>query len=101
LTRYCLVKTLNKILNPKSNNMKNADKPVYPCELTGTLGEYRKSQVEKFSGLTKREYASIMCLQGLLVGRNADGLSLAKDFVKEAIEAADAILSELDKTQKP
>ena len=69
--------------------MKNADMPAFPVEET--------SNSESLSfGLTKREYFAAMAMQGLLT--NPANFGGKKELlIKKAVEAADALLEELEK----
>jgi hypothetical protein len=49
------------------------------------------------SNLTKREYFAAMALQGLLSDSNSKGSY--KQFVKDAVKMADALIEELNENQ--
>ncbi|WGH28506.1 hypothetical protein 13VV501A_gene0009 [Vibrio phage 13VV501A] len=85
--------------------MKNANMPARPtnvtqqeyCDVTGdhSVQRYAKSQM----GLTKREEIARSNLQGILsnAAYSYDGFAGA---AKMAVEAADALLAELEKLEK-
>lgn len=78
--------------------MNNPNQPINPVTTYKTDGD--KIVTENFSGLTKREYAAIEAMKGLLSNRR----SILNDFDKEtnklyakkSVELADSILSELN-----
>lgn len=75
-----------------------ADEPVFPMKKIVQVEEPRVAGIStaemEFYGLTKREYAAIMAMQGLL----ADPEGRVYDKVpKIAVELADALLAELEK----
>jgi len=66
--------------------VKNADMPAMP--------QYGKFD-DNSKGLTKREYFAAMAMQGLL----AYGPRQASDVAHSALQKADALLTELEKTK--
>ena len=69
--------------------MKNSEQPSYP--IVGIAFD------DKHKGLTKREYFAAMAMQGLLARYN---FSSDEDVVaRNAVDYADALLSELEKPQ--
>lgn len=72
--------------------MKNADKSAFPLPLNGIKDE---------DGLTKREYFAAMAMQGVAStdGRNGSWLGSPKKLAIMAVQAADALLEELEKTE--
>jgi hypothetical protein len=73
--------------------MKNADKPAHPCttEFEGVQGDTYKTY---HSGLTKREIFAMAAMQSVIQIANGH-----PDYVaKKAVEHADALLAELEKT---
>lgn len=81
--------------------MKNADKPISPCELPHT-GEYRKGQTYPHYGLTKREYFAGIAMNGWLAchfSSDSDGYTLSdKEKIAEwSIGMADELLKQLEK----
>lgn len=77
--------------------MKNADKPAMPIEFNG-FGQY---QPEAHAGLTKREMFAMHAMQGLCSSANSDGewSHDAKLAASVAVEYADALLAELERTK--
>jgi len=52
-------------------------------------------------GLTKREYFAAMALQGLLAEGNKHKSNIIAEIAEIAVEAADLIIEELNKTKQP
>jgi hypothetical protein len=54
-------------------------------------------------GLTKREYFAAIALQGLLAGDTTPGVWIVKDtnITSTAVEFADKLIEELNKTKQP
>lgn len=81
--------------------MSNANEPAYP-EMKTEL-EYNYSADQNYpntysvGGLTKREYAAIAAMHGLLRDRYADDVSKLY-IAKVSVEFADALLAELERT---
>ena len=73
--------------------MKNADLPAMPIELNG-FGQYAP---EAHTGLTKREMFAMHMMASCIVGRKYNNWSNA---AIDAIEMADALLEELEKTNE-
>jgi hypothetical protein len=64
-----------------------ANEPAYP-----------NKQVSSLKGLTKREYFAAMALQGIIA--NKDGLDIKIErIVESAVDTADALIEELNKTK--
>jgi hypothetical protein len=64
-----------------------ANEPAYP-----------NIQVPSLKGLTKREYFAAMALQGIIA--NKDGLDIKIErIVESAVDTADALIEELNKTK--
>ncbi len=71
--------------------MNNGNRPAHPVP---GLGQY----VEQ-NGLTKREYFAAMAMQGLLASESRESLfDTAGGAARCAIEHADALLTELERT---
>ena len=93
--------------------MENSKQPAYPTELIGTKGEFRKSQPERFKGLTKHEYIIIEAMQAMITGIYSsvesynsfkygaakEGLSIADKISENAIIHADSLLKALEKKE--
>ena len=83
--------------------MKNADKPINPLKGADDIffNEREESyikEVKPLIGLTKREYASMLAMQGILA--NNDELLLAESaegIAKMSIKFADELLKQLEK----
>lgn len=74
--------------------MKNSEQPAYPtpdCEVSGTALQYL--------GLTKREYFAAMAMQGYLASYGPAEHANGKHVAKIAVECADALLTELEKSK--
>ena len=76
--------------------MDKANKPAYPIDEETT--DRIDSGIKIYTGLTKREYAAIKALQGLLASPvclpNKDGIEYA---VSMSIKAADELFKQLEK----
>lgn len=70
--------------------MKNADMPAMPVELSG-FGSYEPTA---YTGLTKREMMAMHIFSGMMSNNSYVG------DVKLAVELADELLAELDRTSK-
>lgn len=81
--------------------MNNADKPIYPStEITTSdvLGHELTSKISHI-GLTKREYASMVAMQGLIAGRWACPDNVPNDpktVAEESVKYADELLKQLE-----
>ena len=71
---------------------KNANKPVNPAPYV--IREDGSISNPTYAGLTKREYFAGLAMQGLLSNPE---IKDSKALAKFSIEAADALLNELDK----
>lgn len=77
--------------------MKNADMPTHPQSgAVGPSGDTFSSEYFGGCGLTKREEFAGRALQGLV---SDDGMTMA-GAAKLAVEAADALLTELEKVDE-
>lgn len=76
--------------------MNNSGQPAFPEQDRNMGGD-----TWTVSGLTKREYAAIKAMQGILAGRrDGDGWNYEDTAVATwAVAQADALLTELDKPQ--
>lgn len=76
--------------------MKNSDQPI------NALSEETTDRVDAgikiYTGLTKREYAAIMAMQGMLGNSVRYGADFQTVSMK-AVRAADCLLAELEKEQ--
>lgn len=87
--------------------MKNANLPANPCgEKWKQQSQYGGNYVEcsrapLFGGLTKREHFAGLAMQGLCNATCQDGTWChdAKTVAKTAVEYADALLAELERTK--
>ena len=75
--------------------MNNADMPSTAILELDSLGCY----VEHHLGLTKREHFAGLAMQALLGGDRVGWTGWGEDLAKQSLEAADAILAELDKAK--
>ena len=73
--------------------MKNGDRPALP--FNSIEHGYQPS-----FGLTKREYFAGLAMQGLLAHTGGQSVYANTTIVGEAIDFADALLEELEKTEK-
>lgn len=82
--------------------MKNGDKPAFAV-LHSIDGNWVKEPLEKYQGLTKREYFAAMAMHGLLA--NPELFRIASEqkpevsidiYSKAAIEHADDLLKQLE-----
>jgi len=86
--------------------MKNSDQPINPVPHQNDDGSI---QHDVYTGLTKREYFAAKAMQGLLSNpqikrphpENGDMEKQYTEFSNIAVEYADALLAELEKTNKP
>ena len=76
--------------------MKNADLPAMPQNNSETLCQQTGTPHYMHSGLTKREYFAGLAMQGLLA---KDDERAAKYISAQAVENADALLAELERTK--
>lgn len=75
--------------------MSKANEPAYPNELAAPTNDGYLSTC----GLTKREYFAGLAMQGMLSGEYREATpDQAKWVSKNAVEQADALLAELEKT---
>lgn len=76
--------------------MKNADMPASPVQ------GFTADQYFLHAGLTKRELFAAMAMQGFIASDHANGSEkrLNEDNAAMAIEAADALLAELEPKPK-
>lgn len=75
--------------------MKNSEQPAYPtpdCEVSGTALQYL--------GLTKREYFAAMAMQGYLASYGPNEPVNSESAAKKAVKLADALLTELEKSNQ-
>jgi nitrogenase subunit NifH len=71
------------------------NKETNPNELINMV-EYNNNYIS--TGLTKREYFAAMALQGIIA--NKDGLDIKIErIVESAVDTADALIEELNKTK--
>lgn len=68
--------------------MKKGNEPAYPSE-------HPDKPYKEIMGLTKREYFSVLVMQGLI--SDGDSRGTADDFALSAVLFADALLKELEK----
>lgn len=73
--------------------MKNPDLPAFPY----VVQDISKFQAQD-AGLTKREYAAIKAMQGILAAEPADACWPDRSVAKRAMACADALLAELSAT---
>ena len=67
----------------------NANEPI-------NVIEYNNNYIS--TGLTKREYFAVMAMQGIIA--NKDGLDIKIErIVESAVDTADALIEELNKTK--
>lgn len=78
--------------------MKNGKQPINPIIRANGFEATQVGQNE-LSGLTKREYFAGLALQGLCANSIAGPHHEPKNLVKEAIQYADELLKQLEKTQ--
>ena len=83
-------------------NIKNADMPAMPLTKVTTKGTYKGLDtfdvVDAYEGLTKREIFAMHAMQGLLTCTMDTDCSIP-ELCADAVIAADALLSELEKTK--
>ena len=81
------------------SKINNADRPAKPFqEVTGMVGGI-PTGYKNHTGLTKREQFAMAAMQGLCANSIAGTHHIAKRLVVEAVEMADALLAELDKSK--
>jgi hypothetical protein len=80
--------------------MNNADKPISPIFASDgfPIGATDTKQGELI-GLTKREYFAAMAMQGMVYWRDVSLPFKADLFAAQAVQFADALLAELDKSK--
>lgn len=72
----------------------NRNQPIFPTEDKDYFDPSSTQPNTFYTGLTKREYFAAKALQGILTDENVHLQSAAN----MAVEAADALLTELEKT---
>jgi hypothetical protein len=80
--------------------MSNSDRPINASEFTfeNQLGH---TIHEMNTGLTKREYFAVLAMQGLLGQSNGSAMSSDCELgAKYCVQMADALLKELENTNK-
>lgn len=77
--------------------MTEKDEPAFPVSPEGSRGKV--SSVH--GGLTKREYAAIRAMEGILAGLPQTAEYHAETTAETAVRHADALLAELAKEPKP
>ena len=74
--------------------------PIYLTEAMIRAAENGADDVvNRVSGLTKREMFAMAAMQGLLVNMGRNGLDSVKQVAAHANAAADALLTELERTK--
>jgi hypothetical protein len=84
--------------------MNNAEQPAFPDPMRG--GEWNEANQQPYNlaeGLSKREYAAIKILSGMVAGYDGQSktngryipISDYPDMAKSAVQLADALLKEL------
>lgn len=78
--------------------IKNGDLPASPvCYDARMMGAYSKGEA---MGLSKREYFAAMAMQGMLNGMMCNADSRHLELISEkSVKAADALLTELERTK--
>ena len=76
------------------NKETKANDPIH--NVINSKKDYSDDNIYKSNGLTKREYFAAMALQGLL----SLGGVVYQSTEKSAVEAADALIEELNKTKQ-
>ena len=72
------------------NNETNSNEPINII--------YNSANIISTTGLTKREYFAAMAMQGIIA--NKDGLDIKIErIVESAVDTADALIEELNKTR--
>ena len=72
--------------------MKNQEKQAFPF-----FHDYGKEDMTNESGLSKREYFAILCMQGLASKYNLKEPNDQEIISKMAVELADSLLTELER----
>ena len=84
--------------------MKNSDKSAYPVSVSSNdCGDvFWSHDIEGGEGLTKREYFAGLAMQGFITGTEVpEGFSIAiSGLATSSVEAADALLAELEKNHE-
>jgi hypothetical protein len=76
----------------------NKNQPAFPVLEVKQLGDKLLLDCAAV-GVSKREYFAGLALQGLIACADVKFASTAENFARHAVEIADALLSELSKTQ--
>ncbi len=79
--------------------MENSDQPAFVVPLEN-ITQSNQLQSEWCNGLTKREYAAIMAMQGILAAQTNTGYRDPKDVAERAVKQADELLKQLEKDGK-
>ncbi len=77
--------------------MKNlkSEQPAYPS--MDMNSHYGVDRLElRYEGLSKREYATIMILQGMLAGRDDHDSPMESNFVEASIHLADELFDKIN-----
>lgn len=77
---------------------KNADMPAMP-NLEGFDVDGNVYQHNEYTGMTKREMFAMAAMQGLLVNMGRNEFNDVISVSREAVNAADALLAELESTK--
>jgi hypothetical protein len=85
------METRKEMENAISHFKIKANQLVYPQKM-----EFGQDGEIYFHGLTKREYFAGMAMQGLISGNGTH----FSDIPEKSVEFADALLAELEKTEK-
>ncbi len=80
--------------------MTNSEESAFPVSASQNDNFPDVIQVHEY-GLTKREYAAIKCLQGLLANNsgNANEENVAEHYAKSAIKFADELFTQLSSSK--
>lgn len=76
--------------------MSKPNDPAFPIQIPP--GHYRMG--ESGDGLSKREYFAAMAMQGLLSNSISGSHRIPKRLSTEAVQYADALLAELERTKE-
>ena len=85
--------------------MKIANDPAYPCVIKDRQFP-NNSELERFSGMTLRQYYAGLAMQGLLSGIMGDSYLHAsskewfKDISEASVEFSDALIAELENSNE-
>ena len=77
---------------------KNGDMPAIPFEAVMARSNGITTAWTNYTGLTKREMMAMAAMQGLLTD-SSGGYSDYKYMAQDAVTAADALLTELERTK--